>query len=259
MSGYCRSAMPRFWAAPPTSPRTLRRSGGSRPSSAFFAGVAVAAALGAVFGSLAIRRQGIYFAMITLALAQMVAFLRARGAVHRWRGRHPGRAARPSLRADRSQPYADDVLFRAGDVSNRLRHHRPHDPLAVRPGASRRSARTSRARSRSATAPSSTSSSPLSCRRPSPGSPARPRRLVFQFASLTDVDWTTSGEVVLMTLLGGVGTVAGSGRRRLHHRDDGDLSGADSGSWVTIIEGVDLRRLRADLPPRASSASSRPI
>ena len=40
-------------------------------------------------------------------------------------------------------------------------------------------------------------------------SPARPRRIVFQLASLTDVHWTMSGEVVLMTLVGGVGTIFG--------------------------------------------------
>src|SRR5262249_54189216 len=47
---------------------------GLPPELAILAGVAVAATLGAVFGWLAIRRQGIYFAMITLALAQMIAF-----------------------------------------------------------------------------------------------------------------------------------------------------------------------------------------
>ena len=51
--------------------------------------------------ALAIRRQGIYFAMITLALAQMVYFFCAAGAVHRRRGRHPGGAARPALRPRR--------------------------------------------------------------------------------------------------------------------------------------------------------------
>src|SRR6185312_13038174 len=46
---------------------------GLPPELGILTGVAVAAAMGAVFGWLAIRRQGIYFAMITLALAQMVA------------------------------------------------------------------------------------------------------------------------------------------------------------------------------------------
>jgi branched-chain amino acid transport system permease protein len=47
---------------------------GLPPLPGILAGVAVAAAMGAVFGFLAIRRQGIYFAMITLAFAQMVFF-----------------------------------------------------------------------------------------------------------------------------------------------------------------------------------------
>src|SRR5439155_22890123 len=47
---------------------------GLPPELGILGGVAVAAILGAVFGWLAIRRQGIYFAMITLALAQMVYF-----------------------------------------------------------------------------------------------------------------------------------------------------------------------------------------
>ena len=57
--------------------------------------------------------------------------------------------------------------------------------------------------------PSTTSSSP-SCSRPrSPGLAGGTKAIVFQLASLTDVHWTMSGEVVLMTLLGGLGTVFG--------------------------------------------------
>jgi len=63
-----------------------------------------------------------------------------------------------------------------------------------------------RARSRSATAPSGTSSSPSYSPRRS-GAGRRDEGPVFQLASLTDVHWTMSGEVVLMTLLGGLGTV----------------------------------------------------
>ena len=53
----------------------LVRSAGWGPELGVLAGVAVAALLGLVVGALAIRRQGIYFAMITLALAQMVYFV----------------------------------------------------------------------------------------------------------------------------------------------------------------------------------------
>ena len=63
------------------------------------------------------------------------------------------------------------------------------------------------------------------------------KALVFQLASLTDVNWHTSGEVVLMTLLGGVGTVLGPlvgafTVVTLHS----ELSSV--GSWVTVIIGV---------------------
>ena len=60
--------------------------------------VAVSAALGYVIGSLAIRRQGIYFAMITLALSQMVYFFFFASEIHRRRGRPAGRAARRAVR-----------------------------------------------------------------------------------------------------------------------------------------------------------------
>jgi branched-chain amino acid transport system permease protein len=63
------------------------------------------------------------------------------------------------------------------------------------------------------------------------------KAIVFQLASLTDVHWTMSGEVVLMTILGGIGTIFGP------------LVGAAIvigmqnylaafGGWVTVIQGV---------------------
>ena len=75
------------------------------------------------------------------------------------------------------------------------------------------------------------------------------KALVFQFASLTDVHWTMSGEVVLMTLLGGIGTILGPVVGAFVIVDDGDLS--RPGRVVGHDHrGRDLRRLRADLPPR---------
>ena len=49
------------------------------------------------------------------------------------------------------------------------------------------------------------------------------KALVFQLASLTDVHWSMSGEVVLMALLGGMGTIFGPLRRRRHRRDHAEL------------------------------------
>jgi branched-chain amino acid transport system permease protein len=62
------------------------------------------------------------------------------------------------------------------------------------------------------------------------------KALVFQFASLTDVDWTMSGEVVLMTLVGGIGTILGPvvGAFLLTTMEN---YLAQAGSWVTTIEG----------------------
>lgn len=63
------------------------------------------------------------------------------------------------------------------------------------------------------------------------------KSLVFGFASLTDVDWHTSGEVVLMTLLGGLGIIFGPvvGAFVLVTLQD---YLAEAGAWVTIIQGI---------------------
>ena len=77
------------------------------------------------------------------------------------------------------------------------------------------------------------------------------KALVFQLASLTDVHWTMSGEVVLMTLLGGLGTVFGPvigafiviGMENYF---------AQLGAWVTVVQGAICR-----LCTRISSRSRR--
>ncbi len=73
--------------------------------------------------------------------------------------------------------------------------------------------------------------------------------LIAQNASLTDVHWTMSGEVVLMVLLGGLGTIFGPvvGAFVIIAMQQ-YLAGF--GQWVLVIQGVDLRRLRAGVPPR---------
>ena len=75
------------------------------------------------------------------------------------------------------------------------------------------------------------------------------KALVFQLASLTDVHWTMSGEVVLMTLVGGLGTVFGPVVGAFVDRGDAELPGA-----VRPVgdghPGRHLRRLRAGVPPR---------
>ena len=63
------------------------------------------------------------------------------------------------------------------------------------------------------------------------------KAIVFQLASLTDVHWTMSGEVVLMTLLGGMGTVFGPVVGALVIVAMQNYL-AQLGAWVTVIQGV---------------------
>jgi branched-chain amino acid transport system permease protein len=60
---------------------------------------------------------------------------------------------------------------------------------------------------------------------------------VFQLASLTDVHWSMSGEVVLMTLLGGMGTVFGPVAGALAVITMENYL-AQLGAWVTVVQGV---------------------
>ena len=99
---------------------------GWSPELAILTGIALAALMGLVFGWLAIRRQGIYFAMITLALAQMVYFFALQAPVHRRRGRAPG-VPRGQLFGliDLGQMLKMYYFVLAG-FRARLPSHRPH-------------------------------------------------------------------------------------------------------------------------------------
>jgi len=220
---------------------------GLPPELAILFGTAASSLLGLVFGGLAIRRQGIYFAMVTLALAQMVYFyaLQHRSPTARMASRRY-RAAPP--RDDRSQSAARHVLFRAGRLPRWLLHHPPHHPLAVRPSPEgdprERAARhLARLQDRSVQLVAFVLSAALA------GLAGGTKSIVFQLASLTDVTWQMSGEVVLMTLLGGLGTVLGPvvGAFIVIAMEN---YLAQFGSWVTIIQGVIFRGLRPHLPPR---------
>jgi branched-chain amino acid transport system permease protein len=63
------------------------------------------------------------------------------------------------------------------------------------------------------------------------------KALVFQLASLTDVHWSMSGEVVLMTLLGGLGTVLGPvvGAAIIITMEN---YLAQLGAWVSVVQGA---------------------
>ncbi len=165
-------------------------------------------ALGIVVGALAIRRQGIYFAMITLAIAQMMYFFCLQA---------PFTHGEDGIQAvPRGTLFglldlvaaARDVLRRARDLRGRVPVHLPRRPFAVRPGAEGDPENEPRAISLGYDAErykllAFVLSATLA------GLAGATKAIVFQLASLTDVHWTMSGEVVLMTLLGGMGTIFG--------------------------------------------------
>jgi len=206
------------------------------PEAAIFMGTLSAAAMGVVVGLLAIRRQGIYFAMITLALAQMVYFFYLQTPF--------------THGEDGIQAVPRGKLFGLLDLSNTLVMYyvvlaiflaaflliyrivnspfgqvlkaiRENEPRAVSLGYDAEKYKLL-AFILSATLA---------------GLAGATKAIVFQLASLTDVHWTMSGEVVLMTLLGGMGTIFGPVVGAF------TIIGLESylagfGQWVTVITGV---------------------
>jgi branched-chain amino acid transport system permease protein len=203
---------------------------------AILTGAATSALLGGLSGLIAIRRQGIYFAMITLALAQMVYFVCLRAP---FTGGENGINSVPRTHllglVDLDQPlamyYFVFAIFLAGFA---LIHRIVHSPFgqvlkAIRenePRAISLGYRTERYKL-AAFVLSATLA----------GVAGATKAMVVQNASLTDVYWATSGEVVLMTLLGGMGTVFGPvvGAVVIISMQ---LYLAELGSWVTIAQGM---------------------
>ena len=171
------------------------------------AGTVAAAALGWVIGSLAIRRQGIYFAMVTLALAQMVFFLFLQapftGGEDGLQGVPRGSLFGLDLANDINLYYLVLAIF-AGSFwliqrtihspfGQILKAIRENEPRAISLGYD--------------VAKYKLLAFVLSAGLA--GLAGATKTLVFKFATLTDAHWHTSGEVVLMTLLGGMGTLFG--------------------------------------------------
>jgi len=206
------------------------------PEFGILAGVAVAALLGAAFGWLAIRRQGIYFAMITLALAQMVAFFALEAP---FTGGEDGIQAVPrghllgviDLDNTFAMYYFVLAIFLVGFAIIQRTVNSPFGQVikAIRDNEPRAISLGYRAERYKLLA--FVLSAALA------GLAGATKCLVLNLASLTDVDWTTSGEVVLMTLVGGVGTALGPvvGAFIIVTMEN---YLAQMGSWVTIIEGV---------------------
>ena len=172
------------------------------------AGTLAAAALGWLVGSLAIRRQGIYFAMVTLALAQMVYFIFIQSP---FTGGEDGLQGIP-------RGYFLGVVDLANDTALYylvlaicvgafwLIHRTIHSPF----GQILKAVRENEARVVSLgydVAKYKLVAFVLSAALA--GLAGATKALVFKFATLTDAHWHTSGEVVLMTLLGGMGTIFG--------------------------------------------------
>ncbi|MEK7820612.1 MAG: branched-chain amino acid ABC transporter permease, partial [Pseudomonadota bacterium] len=194
-----------------------------------------AAALWLAFGSLAIRRQGIYFAMITLALAQMLYFFSVQAPfTHGEDGIQAIPRGHLLGLIDLKQPltmyYFVLAVFVAGFLIIQRAIHSPFGQVlkAIRENEARAISLGYRVdRYKLAAFVLSAALSGLA---------GALMTLVFQFATLNNVHWHLSGEVVLMTLLGGVGTVFGP------------IVGAflvaaiqqylaQLGAWVTIVQG----------------------
>ena len=209
---------------------------GFPPELAILTGTLTATGLGIVAGALAIRRQGIYFAMITLALAQMMFFFAVQA---KFTGGEDGIQSVPRGKmfgvlnlADQTTMYIVVlVIFLAGFLfihrvinspfGEVLKAIRENEPRAISLGY-----KTDRYK-----LVAFVLSATLA------GLAGSTKALVLQIASLTDVDWPMSGEVVLMTLVGGLGTVFGpvAGAFVIIAMQN-FLNALDQ--WVIVIQGI---------------------
>ena len=194
------------------------------------------AALGLVLGFLAIRRSGIYFAMITLALAQMVYFFCLEAP---FTGGEDGIQQVPrghlfgflDLSNDMTMYWVTAGVFLAGFL---LVHRIIHSPFGqVLKGIRENEPRATSLGYR--TDDYKLIAFVLSCT--IAGIAGGTKALVFGIATLTDVHSSTSGEIVLTTLLGGLGTVFGPAVGALVVTSMENYL-AQFGAWVTVTQGV---------------------
>jgi branched-chain amino acid transport system permease protein len=206
------------------------------PELAILCGALAAGALGLVVGLIAIRRQGIYFAMITLALAQMVYFFCVQapftggedGIQSVPRGKLFGIVDLSNVTAMYATVF---VVFVAGFlIIYRIVHSpfgqvlkaiRENEPRAISLGYDADRYKLL----------AFVLSATLA------GLAGATNALVFQLAALNAVHWTMSGEVVLMTLVGGLGTVFGPVVGALAVLAMENYL-AQLGQWVTIAQGA---------------------
>ena len=200
------------------------------------AGVLASTVLGYLVGALAIRRQGIYFAMITLAFSQMLYFIYLQAP---FTGGEDGLQGIPrqtflglvNLDDDTSMYYFTYGIVVLGFC---IIYRTIHSPF----GQVLKAIRENEARALSLgydVDKYKLLAFVLSCALS--GLAGATKALVFKFETLTDVHWAMSGEVVLMTLLGGLGTILGPTVGAFIvitlQNQLAELEG-----WVTVITGV---------------------
>ena len=209
---------------------------GLTPEISILIGALLAGVQGAIFGWVAIRRQGIYFAMITLALAQMIYFLCLQAP---FTGGEDGIQAVPrghlfgfiSLAPDMNMYWFVAAVF---VLCFLLIHRIVHSPFgqvlkAIRENEPRTTSLGYRTDDYKLVA--------FILSATIAGVAGGTKSLVFGIATLTDVHWSMSGEVLLMTLVGGLGTVFGPmiGAAVIVAMQN---YLAEMGAWVTVIQGV---------------------
>jgi len=215
----------------------LIKAQGWTPELGIFAGTVAAGLIGLVVGVVAIRRQGIYFAMITLAIAQMVYFVCLQAP---FTGGEDGLQGVPRGSLFGLLPLQSDValyyfvvavfvlcfLFIARIVNSPfgqvLKMIRENEARAISLGYEVDRYKLLAFVLSAALA----------------GLAGSLKTLVMGFATLSDVHWSTSGEVILMTLLGGVGTFFGPVFGAGIVISLQNMLADKVGSWVTVIIGV---------------------
>jgi branched-chain amino acid transport system permease protein len=210
---------------------------GWTPETGILAGTLTAAILGWGFGAIAIRRSGIYFAMITLALAQLVFFLALQlpftGGEDGMQGIPRGKLLGMFDLSDNLAMYffvfgvfmlGFALIYRTihSPFGQILKAIRENEPRAISLGYDVHRYKLLAFVISAALA----------------GMAGATKALVFQLASLTDAHWHMSGEVILMTLLGGLSTILGPAVGATTIVTLQTQLADKVGSWVTVIIGI---------------------
>jgi len=205
------------------------------PLMALGAGMMTAGLLGAVIGGLAVRRSGVYLAMITLSLAEIVYFV----ALHAsFTGGEDGLQGVPrgrllgivDLDDARAMYFFTLAVYAAGTATLYRIVHSPYGAILGAIKANEQRALSLGYHVSRYKMLAFILSAVLS------GLAGALKALSLHFASLGDVYWHTSGDVILMTLLGGVGTLAGPSVGAFIVVALSDVL-AQFGEWVNFILG----------------------